>query len=90
MRPTSVEPVKVTLRMRGSAIITSSPAPGRTPAAPAACPAGPPASSHSSASRSAVNGVCSAGLTIIVQPAASAGAALRVIIAAGKFQGVTA
>ncbi|MNY83129.1 hypothetical protein D3C86_2256730 [compost metagenome] len=37
-----------------------------------------------------MRGVCSAGLTIIVQPAASAGAALRVIIAAGKFHGVIA
>ncbi|MOA53903.1 hypothetical protein D3C78_1774310 [compost metagenome] len=31
-----------------------------------------------------------AGLTTMVQPAASAGAALRVIIAAGKFHGVMA
>ena len=31
-----------------------------------------------------------AGLITWVQPAASAGAALRVIMAAGKFQGVTA
>ena len=38
----------------------------------------------------AVSGDCSAGLTMNVQPAASAGAALRVIIAAGKFHGVTA
>jgi hypothetical protein len=37
---------------------------------------------------SAVSGVCSAGLRTIVQPAASAGAALRVGIAAGKFHGV--
>ena len=39
---------------------------------------------------SAVSGVAEAGLTIIVQPAASAGPSLRVIIAAGKFQGVIA
>ncbi|SGP04351.1 Uncharacterised protein [Mycobacterium tuberculosis] len=37
-----------------------------------------------------MSGVCSAGLATIVQPAASAGATLRVIIAAGKFQGVIA
>ena len=35
-----------------------------------------------------VNGVCFAGLTTIVQPAAIAGAILRVAIASGKFQGV--
>ena len=47
-----------------------------------------PARSASSASASAESGVCSAGLQTIVLPAASAGAALRVIIAEGKFQGV--
>ena len=41
------------------------------------------------ASASIVNGVCWAGLTTIVQPAAIAGAILRVPIAVGKFQGVT-
>ena len=44
----------------------------------------------SSAIASADSGVCPAGLTMNVQPAASAGAALRVIIAAGKFHGVIA
>jgi hypothetical protein len=38
----------------------------------------------------AVSGVASAGLTTLVQPAASAGPSLRVSIAAGKFQGVIA
>ncbi len=52
--------------------------------------AGPPASRHSSSRRSAVSGDCSAGFSTTVQPAASAGAALRVTIAAGKFHGVTA
>ena len=51
-------------------------------------PAGTPARSASSASASAENGVCDAGLTTTVQPAASAGPALRVIIAIGKFHGV--
>mmetsp|Transcript_20254 Transcript_20254/g.68619 ORF Transcript_20254/g.68619 Transcript_20254/m.68619 type:complete len:320 (-) Transcript_20254:218-1177(-) len=37
---------------------------------------------------SAVSGVSSAGLMTTAQPAAKAGAILRVIIAAGKFQGV--
>ena len=51
-------------------------------------PAGSPASSASAAIASADSGVCSAGLSTIVQPAASAGAVFRVGIAAGKFQGV--
>ena len=51
-------------------------------------PGGSPASSASLATASAESGVCSAGFSTIVQPAASAGAALRVTIAAGKFHGV--
>jgi hypothetical protein len=51
-------------------------------------PAGIPARCASSARASADSGVCDAGLMTTVQPAASAGAALRVIIAAGKFHGV--
>ena len=51
-------------------------------------PAGNPASSASAATASAESGVCSAGFSTIVQPAASAGADLRVVIAAGKFHGV--
>ena len=47
-----------------------------------------PASSASAATASAESGVCSAGLRIIVQPTASAGADFRVTIADGKFQGV--
>ena len=39
---------------------------------------------------SAESGVEGAGLTTIVQPAASAGATLRAIIPIGKFQGVIA
>ncbi len=39
---------------------------------------------------SAEYGVCEAGLQTNVQPAARAGAAFRVIIAEGKFQGVIA
>jgi hypothetical protein len=35
-----------------------------------------------------VSGVCDAGLTTIVQPAATAGPILRVPMASGKFQGV--
>ena len=39
---------------------------------------------------SAQSGVSSAGLMTIVQPAASAGATLRVIMAIGKFHGAIA
>ena len=53
-------------------------------------PAGKPACSASTASASAVSGVASAGLTTTGQPAASAGATLRVIMASGKFHGVIA
>ena len=53
-------------------------------------PAGTPARSASSARARAERGVAVAGFTTIGHPAARAGPALRVIIAAGKFQGVTA
>lgn len=56
----------------------------------ASTPAGRPARKASSAQASALRGVCSAGFTQTVQPAANAGASLRVIIASGKFQGVIA
>ena len=52
-------------------------------------PAGSPASWRSSPIRSAVSGVSAGGLITTVLPAARAGASLRVIIAAGKFHGVT-
>ena len=87
--PTSVDPVKVSLRSRASRIsgsitdavcevVTTLSTPVRQPRtrpAPAA-------------SDSIVNGVCVAGLTTIVQPAAIAGPILRVPIASGKFHGV--
>ena len=52
-------------------------------------PAGTPASSSSSAIRKAVSGVSLGGLMTHALPAARAGATLRVIMAAGKFHGVT-
>ena len=88
--PTSVEPVKPSLRTIGLDVI-SPPISGASSASPVttlSTPGGRPASSPSASIASAVSGVCSAGLSTIVQPAASAGAALRVGIAAGKFQGV--
>jgi hypothetical protein len=51
-------------------------------------PSGSPASTRICASASIESGVCCAGLTTIVQPAAIAGPILRVPIASGKFQGV--
>ena len=53
-------------------------------------PAGRPASSARAASASVVKGVADAGLATSVQPAANAAPALRVSMAAGKFQGVIA
>ncbi|MNG17954.1 hypothetical protein D3C84_1019780 [compost metagenome] len=52
-------------------------------------PAGKPASSASCARANAEYGVSWAGLITTVQPAARAAAALRVIIAEGKFHGVS-
>ena len=51
-------------------------------------PAGSPASSRSFTKYKVVSGVNAAGLITTVQPAASAGAILRVAIASGKFHGV--
>ena len=62
-----------------------SPRPGTT----LSTPAGTPASAASSASRIAVRGVCSAGLTRQEQPAASAGASFQAAISSGKFHGST-
>jgi hypothetical protein len=53
-------------------------------------PGGRPARAASAASASAVSGASSLGLQTTVQPAASAGATLRVIMEKGKFQGVMA
>ena len=53
-------------------------------------PAGTPALSASSQRADAENGVSGAGLMTIGHPAAKAGAAFRVIIAAGKFHGAMA
>ena len=88
--PTSVDPVKPSLRTNGFEVI-SCPISGASAASPVTTektPGGRPASSASAAIASAESGVCSAGLSTIVQPTASAGADLRVTIAAGKFQGV--
>jgi hypothetical protein len=88
--PTSFEPVKPSLRTVGLSVI-SRPIAGASSASPVtieSTPGGRPARSASAAMASAESGVCSAGLSTIVQPTASAGAALRVTIADGKFHGV--
>jgi hypothetical protein len=84
--PTSVEPVKQILRTAGwvtNRCPTTLPLPGRT----VKTLSGMPASRASSASRSAVSGVSSAGLRTTVLPAASAGANPQPAIGIGKFHG---
>src|SRR6266851_8060751 len=87
--PISVEPVKVSLRTVGFEVI-SPPTSFDGPVTQEKTPFGTPARSASSHRARAENGVAVAGFSTIVQPAASAGPALRVIIAAGKFHGVIA
>ena len=70
---------------RPSGSPTSGPPPGRT----LSTPGGAPASIASSATRSAVSGVSSAGLRTTEQPEASAGPIFQAIIRSGKFQGST-
>ena len=87
--PISVEPVKESLRTF-LLVQSSLPIGPALPVITLNTPAGTPARSASSAIARAENGVALAGLTTMVQPAASAGPTLRVIIAFGKFQGVIA
>src|SRR5699024_12615646 len=58
------------------------------PQTPLRTPAGRPASINIRAKYCAVNGVSVAAFSTMVQPAATAGATLRVSIASGKFHGV--
>ena len=88
MRPTSVEPVNDSLRSRGSANSGAVVSPEDEAVMTLSTPSGSPASSRIWASISIDSGVCCAGLTTIVQPAAIAGPILRVPIAIGKFHGV--
>jgi len=85
-RPTGVDPVKAILSTPGCS--TSSAPVSPSPVTTFSTPSGRPASSASSASRSAVSGVCSAGLSTTVQPAASAGPSFQAAISSGKFQGM--
>ena len=70
--PTSVDPVKATLSTPGC-LTRASPAVSPKPGTMLMTPAGNPASMASSPIRRAESGVCSAGLSTTVQPAASAG-----------------
>src|SRR5580700_4802735 len=87
--PTSVEPVKVSLRTIGFEV-SSPPISFDGPVTRRSTPFGTPARSASSHKANAENGVAVAGFSTIVQPAASAGPHFLVIIAAGKFHGVIA
>jgi hypothetical protein len=90
LRPTPVDPVKVSLRSRGSAMIGADTAPDAVVGMTLTTPGGRPASVRIEARVNVVSGVCAAGLMTTVHPAANAGPILRVPIASGKFQGVIA
>ena len=83
-----MEPVKLTLRSRSSAISVELSTLEWWVVTMLRTPSGSPASASTWASASIVSGVSSAGLTTIVQPAATAGPIFRVPIASGKFHGV--
>ena len=85
--PTSVEPVKESTRTRSSSVHAPTIS-GAWPVTTLKTPRGSPARSASTASAVAENGVSIDGCATTVQPAASAAAALRVSMAAGKFHGV--
>src|SRR6267154_5032817 len=79
--PTAVEPVKVNLRTIGFEVI-SPPISLEPPVTQEKTPFGTPARSANSHNAKAENGVAVAGFNTIVQPAAKAGPALRMLIAA--------
>ena len=83
--PTPVEPVKAILSIPGwrTSAAPAEPSPGRM----FTTPAGSSASCMISASRSAVSGVVSAGLSTAVLPHAIAGASFQAAISSGKFHG---
>src|SRR3954453_19381874 len=89
IRPTSVDPVKDSLRTRASCSIAETTAPERRAGTTLTTPAGTPASSRILPISRAVSGGSDAGLSTTGQPAARAGPILRGAIAAGKFHGVT-
>ena len=85
--PTPVEPVKLSFLTRG--FVASSVEACRSLVGTTCITAGGmPACSASLARAAALRGVSLGGLMTTAQPAAKAGAILRVIMAAGKFHGV--
>ena len=89
-RPTSVDPVNDNFLTTGLAQ-TSSPKPREFDVGVTdSNPAGRPARSANAARANAESGVSAAGLKMIEQPAASAGANLRATMADGKFQAAMA
>ena len=86
--PTGVDPVKETLRSRASASSGATTEEAEDEVMTLSTPSGSPASCSRRASASSDSGVACAGLTTIVQPAATAGPIFRVPMAAGKFHGV--
>ena len=85
-RPTSVEPVNATFAISGWR--TSAAPVEPSPVTMLSTPGGSPVSCATSAKRSAVSGVYSAGLSTTVFPAASAGATFQASMSSGKFQGM--
>src|SRR6056297_2069084 len=88
MRPTWVEPVKVSLRTIGFSQNSLPVSEAFDDVTTEKTPLGMPARSAKTPKAVADSGVSSAGRATNAQPAAKAGAALRVIIALGKFHGV--
>ena len=85
-RPTAFDPVNTTNATVGCSTRyapTSSPMPGRN----ASTPGGTPASCRISTRRSAMPGVCSAGLKSTALPVTSAAVTMPAGIASGKFHG---
>ena len=85
-RPVVVSPVKAILRIRleeASGLPASAPNPLTTLSTPSGR-----MSASSSISSMIEAGVCSAGLSTMALPAASAGASFQVAISSGKFQGM--
>ena len=81
--PTSVEPVNVSLRTAGLSISSWPIGTGSEVGTRLTTPGGRPTSSKILNTSMAHSGVCSAGLSTTVQPAASAGPSFRVSIDTG-------
>ena len=88
MRPTSVDPVKVSFRTAWFSQNSLPISDDRIEVMTEKIPPGSPARSPRRAMASADSGVSAAGRATKPHPAASAGPTLRAIIALGKFHGV--